>query len=175
MPAGNDACRPPARGSRRCGQTSSRYKRADAGHTFSPSNPLVGAGEMPLELGRRIDYIMIRSGIHGPTLAIADCRRVLDRRVAGIWASDHFGWWLIYRFPRIRPGPGRTSSSTEAPSFSEPGTDEQSADAIADGRARHIPTNAGTPLGSAHDRSTRAEVVADHLDRGCDPRRWMSR
>ena len=24
--------------------------------------------EMPLELCRRIDYIMIRSGIHGPTL-----------------------------------------------------------------------------------------------------------
>jgi hypothetical protein len=41
-------------------------KRAvDAGHTFSPSNPLVRAGEMPLEPGRRIDYIMIRSGIHG--------------------------------------------------------------------------------------------------------------
>jgi endonuclease/exonuclease/phosphatase family metal-dependent hydrolase len=104
MRAGNDACRPPALGSRRCGQTSSRYKRADAGHTFSPSNPLVRAGEMPLELGRRIDYIMIRSGIHGPTLAIADCRRVLDRRVAGIWASDHFGVVADLQVPTHPPG-----------------------------------------------------------------------
>jgi endonuclease/exonuclease/phosphatase family metal-dependent hydrolase len=62
------------------------------------------AGEMPLELGRRIDYIMIRSGIHGPTLAIADCRRVLDRRVAGIWASDHFGVVADLQVPTHPPG-----------------------------------------------------------------------
>ena len=35
---------------------------ADPGHTFSPINPLVPAGEMSLELGRRIDYILVRCG-----------------------------------------------------------------------------------------------------------------
>ena len=28
----------------------------EPGHTFSPTNPLTRAGEMSLELGRRIDY-----------------------------------------------------------------------------------------------------------------------
>jgi endonuclease/exonuclease/phosphatase family metal-dependent hydrolase len=35
----------------------------DPGHTFSPTNPLTRTGEMSLELGRRIDYIMVRCGI----------------------------------------------------------------------------------------------------------------
>jgi endonuclease/exonuclease/phosphatase family metal-dependent hydrolase len=63
----------------------------DAGHTFSPRNPLVRAGEMPLERGRRIDHVMVGSGSHGPPLDVADCRLVLDEPVDGRWASDHFG------------------------------------------------------------------------------------
>jgi endonuclease/exonuclease/phosphatase family metal-dependent hydrolase len=62
-----------------------------AGHTFSPRNPLVTGGNWPLELGRRIDYILVRCGDHGPTLAIADCARIFDHQVSNIWASDHFG------------------------------------------------------------------------------------
>lgn len=77
---------------------------ADAGHTFSPANPLVRPGEMPLELGRRIDYIMIRSGTHGPTLDVADCRRVLNKAVAGVWASDHFGVMADLQIPAHPPG-----------------------------------------------------------------------
>jgi endonuclease/exonuclease/phosphatase family metal-dependent hydrolase len=77
---------------------------ADAGPTFSPANPLVRAGQMPLELGRRIDYIMIRSGIHGPTLAVADCQRVLDEPVNGVWASDHFGVIADLEVPAHAPG-----------------------------------------------------------------------
>lgn len=77
---------------------------ADAGHTFSPSNPLVRAGEMSLESGRRIDYIMIRSGIYGPTLHVADCRRVLDTPLAGAWASDHFGVMADLQVPTHPPG-----------------------------------------------------------------------
>jgi endonuclease/exonuclease/phosphatase family metal-dependent hydrolase len=77
---------------------------SDAGHTFSPDNPLVAAGEMPLELGRRIDYIMVRSGTHGPTLEIADCRQVCDRPVEGIWASDHYGVLADLRVPTHSPG-----------------------------------------------------------------------
>jgi len=78
--------------------TSVRYEDAweavhgDApGHTFTPRNPLVRAGEMPLERGRRIDHVMTRSTAHGPPLDVADCRLVFDRPVDGIWASDHFG------------------------------------------------------------------------------------
>jgi endonuclease/exonuclease/phosphatase family metal-dependent hydrolase len=61
----------------------------EPGHTFSPRNPLVTAGEMALERGRRIDHVMVRSGRHGPPLDVADCRLVLDEPVGGVWASDH--------------------------------------------------------------------------------------
>jgi len=83
------------------GRRSARPTLAIPSH---PSNPLVRAGEMPLELGRRIDYIMIRSGVHGPTLAIGDCRRVLDKSHAGIWASDHFGVVAELQVPTHPPG-----------------------------------------------------------------------
>ena len=63
----------------------------DPGHTFTPRNPLVASGEMPLELGRRIDYVMVRCGDHGPTLDVPYCERAFDEPVEGVWASDHFG------------------------------------------------------------------------------------
>lgn len=62
-----------------------------AGHIFTPRNPLVAAGDMPLELGRRIDYVMVRCGDHGPTLDVTSCELVFDEPVDGVWASDHFG------------------------------------------------------------------------------------
>jgi endonuclease/exonuclease/phosphatase family metal-dependent hydrolase len=78
--------------------TSLRYEDAwevthpgEPGHTFTPRNALVRPGEMPLERGRRIDYVMVRSGPHGPLLDIADCRLVFDQPIDGVWASDHFG------------------------------------------------------------------------------------
>jgi endonuclease/exonuclease/phosphatase family metal-dependent hydrolase len=64
------------------------------GHTFTPENRLTTtaeAGEWELELGRRIDYILVRCSDHGPTLHVAECRRLFDRPAAGIWPSDHFG------------------------------------------------------------------------------------
>jgi endonuclease/exonuclease/phosphatase family metal-dependent hydrolase len=61
------------------------------GLTFGPANPLVPVGEMPLERGRRIDYVMVRCGVHGPTLDVRDCRRVFDGPVGGVWPSDHIG------------------------------------------------------------------------------------
>jgi endonuclease/exonuclease/phosphatase family metal-dependent hydrolase len=76
----------------------------DPGHTFSPENPLVRAGEMPSELGRRIDYVMVRCGTHGPSLDVVDCRRVFDRPVDGVWASDHFGVLADLRLPSHPPG-----------------------------------------------------------------------
>ena len=91
--------------------TSVRYEDAweavhvdEAGHTFSPRNPLVRAGEMPLERGRRIDHIMTRSGPYGPPLDVADCRLVFDRPVEGVWPSDHFGVLAELRRPEHPPG-----------------------------------------------------------------------
>lgn len=71
----------------------------DPGHTFTPSNPLVPSrsnpmvvdGERVLEVGRRIDHIMVRCGHHGPTLEVVACERIFDEPVDGVWASDHFG------------------------------------------------------------------------------------
>ena len=77
---------------------------ADPGHTFSPANPLVPAGEMSLELGRRLDYILVRCGVHGPSLEVLDCERTFDRDLNGIWASDHFGVVADLSVPAHRPG-----------------------------------------------------------------------
>jgi endonuclease/exonuclease/phosphatase family metal-dependent hydrolase len=63
----------------------------DAGHTFTPRNPLVRSGEMPLERGRRIDHIFVRCGDHGPTLEVEHCALAFSEPVDGVWASDHFG------------------------------------------------------------------------------------
>jgi endonuclease/exonuclease/phosphatase family metal-dependent hydrolase len=76
----------------------------DAGHTFTPINPLTIAGEMSLELGRRIDYIMIRCGVHGPTLEVADCQLAFDKPIDGLWASDHFGVLARLTVPAHAPG-----------------------------------------------------------------------
>jgi len=76
----------------------------DPGHTFTPANPLVTAGEMSLELGRRIDYVLVRGGIHGPSLDVTGCRLVGHQPVDGVWASDHFGVLAELKVPRHRPG-----------------------------------------------------------------------
>jgi endonuclease/exonuclease/phosphatase family metal-dependent hydrolase len=91
--------------------TSVRYEDAwtathpdDPGHTFTPRNPLVRAGEMPLERGRRIDYILTRSGPHGPLLDVADCRLTFTAPVDDVWPSDHFGVLADLRPPPHPPG-----------------------------------------------------------------------
>jgi endonuclease/exonuclease/phosphatase family metal-dependent hydrolase len=76
----------------------------EAGHTFSPRNPLVAAGEMALERGRRIDYVMVRCGVHGPRLEVAGCELAFDQPVEGVWASDHFGVVADLELPRRPPG-----------------------------------------------------------------------
>jgi endonuclease/exonuclease/phosphatase family metal-dependent hydrolase len=66
----------------------------DPGLTFTPENtlmPIAEIGDWELEPGRRIDYLLIRCTDHGPTLHTASCRRLFDRAVDGVWASDHFG------------------------------------------------------------------------------------
>jgi endonuclease/exonuclease/phosphatase family metal-dependent hydrolase len=63
----------------------------EAGHTFTPENALVRAGDMPLEAGRRIDCVLVRGGPWGPPPAIAACRRVLVDPIDGVQVSDHYG------------------------------------------------------------------------------------
>ena len=91
--------------------TSVRYEDAwevarpgEPGHTFTPRNPLVAAGEMPLDRGRRIDYVMVRCGDHGPGLDVAGCALAFDRPVGGVWASDHFGVVADLELPGRPPG-----------------------------------------------------------------------
>jgi endonuclease/exonuclease/phosphatase family metal-dependent hydrolase len=61
----------------------------DPGHTFTPENPLVADWDW---LFRRLDYILVRCGLHGgSTLEVAASRRIFDEPVEGVWASDHFG------------------------------------------------------------------------------------
>jgi endonuclease/exonuclease/phosphatase family metal-dependent hydrolase len=87
------------RGLQSLGDTSVCYRDSwesahpgEPGHTFTPRNPLVVGGDnWPLELGRRIDYVMVRCGDHGPTLDVSSCERIFDEPVEGVWASDHFG------------------------------------------------------------------------------------
>jgi len=64
---------------------------SDPGHTFTPRNPLVAAGETAWDVGRRIDYVFVRCDDHGPTLDIRGCARLFDEPVDGVWASDHLG------------------------------------------------------------------------------------
>ena len=64
---------------------------AEPGLTFAPGNPLTSIDEPGLDRGRRIDYLLVRCGDHGPTLRITDCRTALHRPVEGVWPSDHHG------------------------------------------------------------------------------------
>ena len=63
----------------------------DPGWTFDPRNPLTHHDEPDLNRGRRIDYLLVRCGDHGPTLRIADCHLALDEPLVGAMASDHYG------------------------------------------------------------------------------------
>lgn len=76
----------------------------DAGHTFETRNPLVREGEVATAVSRKIDHILVRSGLHGPTLKVTDCRRVLDEPVDGVWASDHYGVLADLALPDNPPG-----------------------------------------------------------------------
>ncbi|WP_433380170.1 endonuclease/exonuclease/phosphatase family protein [Actinoplanes sp. CA-142083] len=58
----------------------------DAGHTFTPMNAYERAGEMSLELGRRIDYVMVRCAC--PTIPAT--RPGLPDEGAGVRAIGRF-------------------------------------------------------------------------------------
>ena len=76
----------------------------DSGRTFDLENPLVREGEVATAVSRRIDHVLVRAGLHGPTLLVRDCRRVLDAPVDGVWASDHYGVLADLVLPDRPPG-----------------------------------------------------------------------
>jgi endonuclease/exonuclease/phosphatase family metal-dependent hydrolase len=76
----------------------------EPGHTFTAVNPLVRAGEVATAVSRRIDYILVRAGDHGPSLQVRSCELVLDGPVDGVWASDHFGVVADLEVPEHAPG-----------------------------------------------------------------------
>jgi endonuclease/exonuclease/phosphatase family metal-dependent hydrolase len=65
--------------------------RGEPGHTFAPSaSPLI-TEQWATDVDRRIDYLFVRCGRAGPTLAVRHCARTFDEPVDGAWGSDHFG------------------------------------------------------------------------------------
>jgi endonuclease/exonuclease/phosphatase family metal-dependent hydrolase len=76
----------------------------DPGRTFDLENPLVREGEVATAVSRRIDHVLVRAGLHGPTLLVRECRRVLDAPVDGVWASDHYGVLADLVLPEQPPG-----------------------------------------------------------------------
>ena len=86
----------------------------EAGHTFLSTNPLVAAGQVGTALPRRIDHVLVAGGAHGPALDVVGCRRVLDRPLRGVWASDHAGVLADLAVPGHPPGhwaPGATAGT----------------------------------------------------------------
>lgn len=76
----------------------------EPGFTFDARNPLVRAGEVATAVSRRIDYVLVRAGIHGPTLEVRDCRLLLNEPVDGVWGSDHYGVLAELATPDHAPG-----------------------------------------------------------------------
>ncbi|WP_433167598.1 endonuclease/exonuclease/phosphatase family protein [Kribbella sp. CA-247076] len=76
----------------------------DPGHTFTRENGRVAEGPVAWDVGRRIDYIMVRCGERGPSLDVTSCERTFDDAIDGVWASDHFGVVATFE-PRASPEP----------------------------------------------------------------------
>ena len=77
---------------------------SDPGFTFDAVNPLVRSGEVATAVTRRIDYVLVRSGPHGPTLQVTSCERLFTTPDGDIWASDHFGVLAELAEPEHPPG-----------------------------------------------------------------------
>jgi len=86
----------------------------DPGLTFTSENPLVRLGEVATAASRRIDYVLVRAGRHGPLLQVLHCDRFLDEPVDGVWASDHYGVIAELAVPEHPPGTW-TSSPPQRP------------------------------------------------------------
>jgi hypothetical protein len=67
---------------------------------------------MPLDRGRRIDYILLRCTDHGPTLNVLRADRIFTQPVNGVWASDHFGLVAEFGHPAADRSTDRESVTT---------------------------------------------------------------
>ena len=76
----------------------------EPGFTFDAVNPLVRRGEVATAVSRRIDYVLVRSVAHGPTLQVVSCERLFTDPEDGVWASDHFGVLAELAVPDHPPG-----------------------------------------------------------------------
>jgi endonuclease/exonuclease/phosphatase family metal-dependent hydrolase len=77
----------------------------EPGHTFTPENPLVAAGDMPLVRPRRIDYVLVRGTSHGPTLRVEACELAFTAGgPGGTPPSDHLGLAVDLALPDRPPG-----------------------------------------------------------------------
>jgi endonuclease/exonuclease/phosphatase family metal-dependent hydrolase len=61
------------------------------GHTLDPRNPLREIEEPGETQGRRVDYVLVRCGDHGPTLRIVAAGLAVHEPVDGVQPSDHYG------------------------------------------------------------------------------------
>jgi endonuclease/exonuclease/phosphatase family metal-dependent hydrolase len=76
----------------------------EPGFTFDAVNPLVRRGEVATAVTRRIDYVLVRSRLHGPTLQVRSCALLFAAAEDGVWASDHFGVVADLAQPEHAPG-----------------------------------------------------------------------
>ena len=70
-----------------------RARPGQAGHTFTPRNPLMSENKPAPGRERRMDYLLLRCEdyLYGPTLEVSSCELAFDEPVDGVWGSDHFG------------------------------------------------------------------------------------
>jgi endonuclease/exonuclease/phosphatase family metal-dependent hydrolase len=75
----------------------------EPGHTLDPRNPLREIEEPGEPRGRRVDYVLVRCGDHGPTLRIVDAGLAVHEPVDGVQPSDHYGVYadLVPREPAM--------------------------------------------------------------------------
>ena len=85
------------------------------GHTFTRDNPLVTAGTMPFGPDRRIDYVLVRSGSHGPTLETRRADLLFVEPQDGIQASDHYGLVVDLMTPNHPAGQWSPSTTNSGP------------------------------------------------------------
>ena len=63
--------------------------RDEPGDTYTPDNANLIDHDWPF---RRLDYILVRCGLHGgPTLQVKRCEVIFDTAEDGVWGSDHYG------------------------------------------------------------------------------------
>jgi endonuclease/exonuclease/phosphatase family metal-dependent hydrolase len=72
--------------------------------TRSAEEPPDAGWRSATAVSRRIDYVLVRAGRHGPLLQVLQCDRLLDQPVGNVWASDHYGVVADLAVPADPPG-----------------------------------------------------------------------